>query len=106
MKIVGYNSSDDIIVEFQDGYKTKIKTQYCNFKSGSIKNPYYPTVYGVGITGGKYPISIDCELTREYVLWHSMLCRCFDKRFKKAQPAYQNVTCCEEWLNFEVFYEF
>ena len=105
MKIVGYNKTDDIVVEFQDEYKTRVQTQYCNFKSGSLKNPYYPTVYGVGITGCKYLISIDCELTREYVLWHSMMCRCFDNRFKIAQPTYKNVSCCNEWLNFEVFYE-
>lgn len=105
MIIVKYDNSDDIIIEFQDEHKTRIKTQYCNFKSGSVKNPYYPTVYGMGITGCKYPISIDCELTREYVLWHSMMCRCFDNRFKAAQPAYKNVSCCNEWLNYETFYE-
>ena len=105
MIVIEYNNSNDIVVEFQDEYKTKIRTQYCNFKSGSVKNPYYPTVYGVGVTGCKYPISINCELTREYVLWHSMLCRCFDERFKEAQPTYKNVSCCKEWLNFEVFYE-
>ena len=105
MIIVEYNNSDDIIIEFQDEYKIKVNTQYCNFKSGSIKNPYAPTVYDVGITGCKYPISIDCELTREYVLWHSMMCRCFDDRFKDAQPTYKSVSCCNEWLNFENFYE-
>ena len=105
MKIIEYNTTNNIIIEFQDKYKTKVSTQYCNFKSGSVKNPYYPTIYGVGITGNKYPLSIDCELTREYVLWHSMLCRCFDKRFKIAQPAYQDVTCCNKWLLFDNFYE-
>lgn len=105
MIIVEYNTSDDITIEFQDKYKAKVKSQYCNFKSGSIKNPYYPTVYEVGVTGCKYPISVDCKLTREYVLWHSMLCRCFDERFKIAQPAYKNVTCCNEWLLFDNFYE-
>ena len=105
MTIIEYIDYKNIIVEFDDEYKTKVKSQYCNFKSGSVKNPYYPTIYGVGITGDKYPLSVDCELTREYVLWHSMLCRCFDERFKIAQPAYKNVTCCDEWLNFENFYE-
>lgn len=105
MRIVEYNNSSDIVVEFQDDYKIRVHTIYVNFASGSIKNPYYPTIYGVGITGNKYPISIDCELTREYVLWHSMLCRCFDERFKRAQPTYKGVSCCKEWLNFENFYE-
>lgn len=105
MKIIEYNTYKDIVIEFQDEHRTKVHTIYGNFKSGSIKNPHYPSIYGVGITGTKYPISIDCELTREYILWHSMLCRCFDERFKKSQPAYNGVTCCKEWLNFENFYE-
>ena len=49
MKIVEYNKLNDIVVEFQDEYKTRVQTIYANFKSGSIKNPYYPSVYGVGI---------------------------------------------------------
>ena len=28
------------ILKFQDENKTTVNTQYCNFKSGSIKNPY------------------------------------------------------------------
>ena len=54
--IVEYNNSNDIVVHFQDEYRMKIRTQYCNFRSGSVKNPYAPTVYGVGITGCKYQI--------------------------------------------------
>lgn len=105
MKIVEYNNTENIVVEFQDDHKMRVETQYCNFKLGNVRNPYYPSVYGVGITGKKYPININCKPTREYSIWHSMLCRCFDERFKISQPAYKNTTCCNEWLNFEIFYE-
>lgn len=105
MKIAEYNNSNDIIVEFQDKNKTKVKTQYCNFKSGSIKNPYYPSVYGIGITGNKYPRSINCKVTKEYDAWIHMLQRSFDDKCKERQPSYDVVSCCEEWLNYENFYE-
>lgn len=105
MKIVEYNKSDDIVVEFQDEYKTKVRSIYGNFKSGSIKNPYYPSVYGVGIIGTKYPRSVNCRNIKEYETWRQILRRCFDKEFKNRQPTYNNVDCCDEWLSYEKFYE-
>lgn len=105
MEIVEYNNSTDIVVEFQDKNRTRVKTQYCNFKSGSIKNPYYPSVYGIGITGNKYPRSINCKVTKEYDAWIHILQRSFDDKCKAKQPTYNDVTCCKEWLNYENFYE-
>lgn len=105
MKIVEYISSNNIIVEFQDEYKYRVNTIYANFKSGSIKNPYYPSVFGVGITGIKYPRCIDCKNTKEYEAWKQMLRRCFSEREKKRNSAYIEADCCKEWLNYENFYE-
>lgn len=105
MEIVEDNGSSNILIEFKDKYNTRVKTHYCNFKSGSIKNPYYPSVYGVGITGNKYPRSINCKITREYDTWIHILQRSFDNKCKERQPSYDIVTCCEEWLNYENLYE-
>lgn len=103
MKIIEDNGTFDIVVEFQDEYKYSKRTQYCNFKSGSIRNPYHPSIYGIGITGCKYPTKINNVSTKEYNAWVDMLKRCFIKKTKDKQPSYKNVECCEEWLNFEVF---
>lgn len=105
MKIVEYNSSSDIVVEFQDKHKARVKTIYGNFKLGSVRNPYAPTVYGVGMTGNKYPAKINGRNTREYDTWTNMLQRCFNIKLKDKQPSYEDVACCEEWLYFENFYE-
>lgn len=106
MKIVEYNNSDDIIVEFQDAYKAKVHAAYREFNNGSVKNPYYPSVYDVGITGSKYPTRIDGgHQIKEYNAWKTMLVRCFDKEYKEKHPTYANATCCDEWLLFENFYE-
>lgn len=32
--------------------------------------------------------------------WYSMLKRCFDQSWKKKEPSYNDVTCCDEWLLF------
>lgn len=105
MRIVEYNNAHDIIVEFQDEHNTKVKTRYSLFLSGSVKNPYFPSVYGVGIVGKKYPTIINGKDIKEYKSWHSMLQRCFDEKLKNKHPTYKDVSCCEEWLNYENFYE-
>lgn len=105
MKIVERNKANDIVVEFQDKYKTRVHSIYGNFKSGSIKNPYYPSVYGVGVIGTKYPRSANCKNIKEYETWRHILRRCYDSELKGRQPTYNNVSCCEEWLCYENFYE-
>lgn len=105
MEIVEYNGYKNIVVEFQDKYKVRVNTIYANFKSGSIKNPYYPSIYGVGVTGNKYPISKNCDAVKEYDVWHRLLERCVYERLREKYPAYNNVICCDEWLLYENFYE-
>ena len=74
MKIIEYNKATDIVVEFQDKYKSRVHTAYDNFKKGIVKNPYFPSVYGVGITGNKIPTrkGSDKEHTKEYSAWITM----------------------------------
>lgn len=105
MKIVEDNGCQNIVVEFQDEHKARVKTTYGNFKLGSVRNPYAATVHGVGMTGNKYPAKINDRNTKEYDTWASMLQRCFKIQLKEKQPTYENVTCCDEWLYFEKFYE-
>lgn len=107
MKIVEYNNSSNIIVEFQDEYKARVHGQYKNFQNGKIKNPYAPFVFGVGMIGEKYSNKRNNKVdnTKEYTLWYSMMRRCFDENFKNKNPTYKNVTCCNEWRLFENFYE-
>ena len=51
MKIVEYNSTLDIVIEFQDEHKYRLHAQYKDFKNGQCKNPFYPSVYGYGYLG-------------------------------------------------------
>lgn len=105
MKIIKYNNANDIFVEFQDTYKAVVHGAYREFKSGKIKNPYFPEVYGMGMIGQKYKIRENDSDIKEYKIWHSMLQRCFHQKTKEKYEYYKNVTCCEKWLLFENFYE-
>lgn len=105
MRIVEYNNANDIIVEFQDEYHARINAIYANYKIGNIANPYYPSILGIGIVGSKYKTSINKKHIKEYEAWCSMLARCYDEKYKERRETYENVTCCNEWLLFENFYE-
>lgn len=100
--IVEYNNRRDVLIEFQDEYKARVHTTYGNCKKGEIKNPYHPTVCGVGYIGvGKYKSTIDGKITKEYQEWQAMLHRCFDKKVEEHRPTYKNAMV-EEWLfNFQ-----
>lgn len=102
MKIVEYNKSTDIIVEFQDKYKARVQARYGNFKTGQIDNPYFPNVYGHGMIGNEH-----CSYanTKEYKSWDRMLERCYSETILNRRPTYESVTCCEEWLCYPNFYK-
>ncbi len=53
----------------------------------------------------KYPTKLDGKLTKEYEAWRGMKRRSLDEKFKERCPAYKSVSCCNEWLNYENFYE-
>lgn len=105
MKIVEYKNSSSIVVEFQDSFKTRINSAYKEFRLGNIRNPYHPSVCGIGMIGAKYPSKVNNINTKEYLMWRAMLERCFVSQHKAKHPTYINATCCDEWLLFENFYE-
>lgn len=107
MKIVEYNNALDIIIEFQDEYKTRVCTTYGGFKKGQVKNPYFKSVYGVGFIGvGKYKIlDENGKLTRAYNYWRNMLKRCYDPYFINNNLTYMKTKVYEIWLNFQNFAE-
>ena len=69
-----------------------------------IKSPYSPSVYNKGYLGeGKYKTKVNGNRTKEYEIWKGVLRRCFSEKEKERNQAYKDITCCEEWLNFQSF---
>ena len=51
-KILKYKNSKNVEIQFlKTGFETTVRLG--NIKSGSIKDPYLPSVYGIGIVTGK-----------------------------------------------------
>lgn len=105
MKCVEYNGAHNIIVEFQDEYKAKVKTAWHVFDKGNVRNPYDKSFYGVGIAGEKYPITMNGQQTKEIISWQHLLERGYSEKCKNINPTYKNVTVCDEWLYYPNFYE-
>lgn len=102
LKLIEYNNSKDIVVEFEDGYKTK--SSYKEFKNGVVKSPYDRTVFGVGYLGeGKYKAYEDNKITEPYNVWRGVIRRCCSESFKIERPTYKDCEICEEWHNFQTF---
>ena len=104
--IVEYKNATNLLVEFQDEYKAIIPSYYHKCKDGGIKNPYHPSVYGVGYLGqGKYKGTINGKQTKQYFSWFNILQRGYDNKLKTKYPTYKDAYVCEEWHNFQNFGE-
>ena len=102
MKIVEYNSATEVVVEFQDYYKYRTRTDYGCFKRGGIKNPYYKSLFKVGYLGLASAVS-NGEIKQSYSVWHGLISRCYSEWFLKKSPTYKECYVCDEWLCFENF---
>ena len=103
-KIVKYNDNRNVEVQFlKTGFETSV--HLVQVKRGNVKDPYLPSVYGVGVSGNKYPIRANGVITKEYTLWYSMLSRCYSDGFKNKRPTYEGCEVSDKFKSYEYFYE-
>lgn len=103
-KIIKYNNSKNVEIQFlKTGFETSATLG--NIRNGEVKDPYLPSVHGVGVLGTKYPISEYGRDTKEYVLWNNMLMRCYSDTYQKKQPTYKDCEVSENFKFYEYFYE-
>ena len=103
-KILKYNDSGNVEIQFsKTGFETVTKLDH--IRNGNVKDPYLPSVFGVGILGTKYPSTINGVKTKEYMLWCDMLQRCYSDIYKKKYPTYEGCEASENFKSYEYFYE-
>ena len=106
MKIINYNSANDIRVKFLDEHGYETDTTYSNFAIGKISNPYDKRIHGVGYLGeGKYYTDKTELEFKTYCAWRKMLERCYSERFRYLNLAYIGCTVCKEWHCYQNFAE-
>lgn len=104
VKVIDYVSSKNVLIEYQDNFKYRVYVTAQNLRNGNFKNPYRPSIYGVGFFGvGKFKGFADGRPTPEYDAWHSMLSRCYNPSVHKSHPTYIDCSVCSEWQNFQTF---
>ncbi len=103
-KILKYNDKTNVEIQFlKTGYEMVARLH--NIRSGEVKDPYLPSVFGVGVLGAKYSTRVNGVRTKEYMLWCSMLQRCYSDVLKKKQPTYIGCEVSENFKSYEYFYE-
>ena len=103
-KVLKYNDARNVEIQFVDTGCRKV-AEMKEVRNGSIKDPYSPSVCGVGIVGTKYPSRVSGVLTKEYMLWKNMLKRCYSDSYKKKYSTYEGCEVSDKFKSYEYFYE-
>lgn len=105
IEIIEYMSSENCTIKFNDQLYIR-NILYDSIKRGSVKNPYHPSVYGIGYLGeGKYKSKIDGVTTKFYSVWFGVIQRGYCKNFKNRNTSYKECNVNKSWHNFQVFAE-
>ena len=103
-KILKYNDRANVEIRFVNtGYESVVELG--NIRNGKVKDPYAPSVYGIGVLGAKYQAKINGVITKEYTLWQNMLERCYSDTYKKKRPTYEGCEVSDNFKSYEYFYE-
>ena len=103
-KILKYNNNRNVEIRFLNtGFEAIV--QLGNIKSGKVKDPRSPSVFGVGILGTKYQPSEGGINTKGYALWCHMLERCYSDTHKKKNQTYEGCEVSDKFKSYEYFYE-
>lgn len=102
--VVEYVNYKKVLVKFLDEHGYEMLVDASNLRKGSIKNPYHPSVFGVGYLGiGEYKASVERKVTKEYATWNNMLERCYDSKHQERFPTYKGCYVHKDWHNFQEF---
>lgn len=102
MKLIDYINCHNVVIEFQDKYKCKVKSTYRDFLLGKVDNPYDKTIYGIGYLGiGKY--GAKKQYKKIYNVWQIMLARCYCDNPNHTKTCYNECTVDPIWFNFQNF---
>ena len=103
-KILKYNDSGNVEIQFVNT-SYEMSVQLTNIRNGKVKDPYAPSVYGVGVLGAKYQSKVNGVQTKEYELWTGMLERCYSNTYQKKNPTYEGCEAGDNFKSYEYFYE-
>lgn len=103
-KVLEYINYKKVLIQFLDKHGHTMFTGMDALKTGNVKNPYTPNVYGVGYFGhGKFKGKINNKPTYTYSTWQAMIRRCYNGKSLEKYATYKRCTVIEEWHNYQTF---
>ena len=105
LEVVHYCCSSCVYVQFlSSGFV--MRTMSSKILTGSVKDPFFPSVFGVGYAGvGSHKRSNNRKNTKVYEAWRDMLRRSYSRVLHDRAPTYIGCSVFSEWHNFQVFAE-
>ena len=103
-RIVEYEKSDKVTVEFEETGYTKI-VQMGSIRLGNIKDRLKPRYSGVGILGDKYGCQVDGKNRKEHLIWNLMMYRCYSVKNRLKNVNYNDCFVSENFKYYPYFYE-
>lgn len=101
--VTKYVNSQDIHVMFiNTGYQTVTRASY--IRQGLVKDKLSRSIYGVGITGDT-ELKVNGQYLKEYMLWKSVLRRCYSDYCHNTQPTYAECSMSKDFQYFPYFVE-
>lgn len=102
--VVEYISSKKVVVEFMGEFPCKVVIEAGALRKGEVRNPYLPSLCGVGFVGvGPHKTTYKGKPLEEYKRWKAMIERCYGE--KKNANCYSDCTVSKDWHNFQNFAE-
>lgn len=101
MTIIAYRGATDIDVQFENKFVVD-HTEYKLFEMGTICDPFFPSLYGVGYMGMRTSYKGADKYARQYEVWNSMMKRCYNENCER-HTWYEDCTVAEEWHCFANF---
>lgn len=97
-------NNKNIKIQFENGQSTTATSQ--NLRKGQVKNPFHPSVVGVGFNGkGKYKPTVNRKITLAYQTWRDILRRCYCPAQQRRNQSYIGCSVDTSWHNFQNFAE-
>lgn len=104
--VIEYRGYRNVLIKHNDTHGHEAYVPVGRLSTGSIKNPYHPSVCGVGFIGvGKHPVSVVGKLTKTYRAWADMINRSYNPVVRARLPSYAECTVHPDWHNYQNFAE-
>lgn len=104
--VIEFHSATNVIIRHNDEHGHIAKVSSDQVRNGNIRNPFYPTLYGVAYMGvGKHKAKIKGKNVQHYSVWTGAVCRCYCPVRLAKRPSYNGCTLSKEFLCYQNFAE-